>query len=179
MKLKLNNVRLSFPSLFEKAQFNGVETKFEATFLLNKQDDADQIEKIEQAIDKIAKDHFKGKPPKGIKLCLADGDEKDYDGYENHMSFKAASNKRPTLIDRDKTPLAESDGVLYAGCYVNAIVDFWVQDNQYGKRINSNLLGVQFYRDGDEFGSGDSTDVANDFDSFDDFDENDDSDDIF
>ena len=104
---------------------------------------------------------------------MADGDEKDYDGYENHMSLKAASNKRPTLIDRDKTPLAEEDGVLYAGCYVNAIVDFWVQDNQYGKRINSNLLGVQFFKDGDEFGAGD-TDVTNDFESFDDFDDDDD-----
>ena len=173
MKLKLNNVRLSFPSLFKKAEFNGVETKFEATFLLHKEDQADLIAKVEKQIDTIANDHFKGKVPKGLKICLADGDEKDYDGYENHMSLKAAANKRPTIIDRDKTPLAEDDGVMYAGCYVNVIVDFWVQDNQYGKRINSNLLGVQFFKDGDEFGSGD-TDVTSDFDAFDDFDEDDD-----
>jgi len=174
MKIKLTNVRLSFPSLFSKAKFNDVETKFEATFLLHKEQQADLIKKLESSIDKIAAEHFKGKVPKGLKLCIADGDEKDYDGYENHMSFKAASNKRPTLIDRDKTPLAEEDGVLYAGCYVNAIVDFWVQDNQYGKRVNSNLLGVQFFKDGDEFGAGDTTDVASDFDAFDDFEDDDD-----
>lgn len=173
MKVKLQNVRLSFPSLFNKAKFNDQETKFEATFLLHKDEQADLIAKIEAQLDAVAKDHFKGKIPKGLKLCLADGDEKDYDGYENHMSLKAASNKRPTIIDRDKTPLAEDDGVVYAGCYVNAIVDFWVQDNSWGKRINSNLLGVQFFKDGDGFGAGD-TDVTNDFESFDDFEDDDD-----
>ena len=173
MKVKLQNVRLSFPSLFNKAKFNDQETKFEATFLLHKDEQADLIAKIEAQLDSVAKEHFKGKVPKGLKLCLADGDEKDYDGYENHMSLKAASNKRPTIIDRDKTPLAEDDGVVYAGCYVNAIVDFWVQDNSWGKRINSNLLGVQFFKDGDGFGAGD-TDVTNDFESFDDFEDDDD-----
>jgi hypothetical protein len=173
MKVKLQNVRLSFPSLFNKAKFNDQETKFEATFLLHKDEQADLIAKIEAQLDAVAKEHFKGKVPKGLKLCLADGDEKEYDGYENHMSLKAASNKRPTIIDRDKTPLAEDDGVVYAGCYVNAIVDFWVQDNSWGKRINSNLLGVQFFKDGDGFGAGD-TDVTNDFDAFDDFEDDDD-----
>ena len=173
MKLKLQNVRLSFPSIFSKAKFNNEETKYEATFLLHKDDQAELIAKIQKQIDVVASDHFKGKVPKGLKLCLADGDEKDYDGYENHMSLKAASNKRPTIIDRDKTPVAEEDNIVYAGCYVNAIVDFWVQDNSWGKRINSNLLGIQFYKDGDSFGSGD-IDVTGDFDAFDDFDEDDD-----
>ena len=42
-KFTLKNVRLSFPSLFQKAVFNGTETKFEATFLLNKEEHADII----------------------------------------------------------------------------------------------------------------------------------------
>jgi hypothetical protein len=37
MKIKLQNVRLSFPSLFQKAVFEGKEGKFEATFLLDKE----------------------------------------------------------------------------------------------------------------------------------------------
>ena len=35
-KMILKNVRLSFPSLFKKAEFDGVATKFEATFLVDK-----------------------------------------------------------------------------------------------------------------------------------------------
>ena len=36
MKIKLNNVRLSFPSIWRKSVYNGEETKFEATFLIDK-----------------------------------------------------------------------------------------------------------------------------------------------
>jgi len=30
----------------------------------------------------------------------------------------------------------------------------WAQDNQFGKRVNAELLGVQFVRDGEPFGGG-------------------------
>lgn len=162
-KIQLRNVRLSFPSIFNRASFNGESGKFEATFLLNKETQSDQIEKLEQAIEQAIKE-AKVKVPKD-KLCLKDGDDFEYDGYAGHMAFKASSNKRPTIIDRDKTPLVEDDGKPYAGCYVNAIVDIWVQNNSYGKRANGNLFGIQFYADGEAFGAGD-VDVTDEFDDF-------------
>lgn len=164
-KIQLKNVRLSFPSIFKRSDFNGEQGKFEATFLLNKETQSDQIEKLEAAIEQAIKD-AKIKVPSD-KRCLKDGDDFEYDGYEGHMAFKASSNKRPTVIDRDKTPLAEDDGRPYAGCYVNAIVDIWVQNNSYGKRANGNLFGIQFVKDGEPFGSGD-VDVTDDFDEVDD-----------
>lgn len=164
-KIKLEKVRLSFPSLFQKAEFNGQVGKFEASFLMSKETQKELIAKIDAIIDAESKE-AKIKRPPATKVCLRDGDEVDYDGYEGMMSIKAASNRRPTIVDRDKSPLIEEDGVLYAGCYVNAIVDFWVQNNQYGKRVNCNLLGVQFHSDGDSFGAG-NTDVTDDFDDFD------------
>lgn len=167
-KIQLKNVRLSFPSIFKRADFNGQEGKFEATFLLNKETQADQIAKIEKAID-AAVAEAKVKVPSD-KRCLKDGDDFDYDGYAGHMAFKASTNRRPTVIDRDKTPLVEDDGKPYAGCYVNAIVDIWVQNNSYGKRANGNLFGIQFVKDGDAFGAGD-VDVTDEFDAFDDEDD--------
>ena len=163
-KIKLSNVRLSFPSIFKRATFQGVEGKFEATFLLNKKTQADQIEKLQAAIDKAIAE-AKIKVPED-KRCLKDGDESDYDGYEGNWSLKAANTKRPTIINRDKTPLVEDDEVIYAGCYVNAIIDFWVQNNKYGKRVNANLYGVQFFKDGEPFGMG-PVDVTDDFDDLD------------
>jgi hypothetical protein len=164
-KIKLVNVRLSFPSLFNRSTFEGKEGKFEATFLLNKETDAATIKKLDDAIKAAIKE---AKIKVGAdRLCLKDGDDSEYDGYENHMSFKAASSKRPTLINRDKTPIVEDDDVLYAGCYVNAIVDLWVQNNNYGKRINANLYGVQFVKDGEAFGNA-PQDVTGDFDELDD-----------
>jgi hypothetical protein len=77
--------------------------------------------------------------------------------YLSHLS---------TLINRDKSPVVESDEVIYAGCYVNASVDIWIQDNNFGKRVNGNLHGVQFVRAGEPFGAGD-VDALEDFEALD------------
>lgn len=69
-------------------------------------------------------------------------------------------------FNRDKTPVVEDDEVLYAGCYVNAIIDLWVQNNGFGKRVNANLYGIQFVKDGEQFGAG-AVDVFDDFDDLD------------
>ena len=164
-KFKLNNVRLSFPSLFKRSAFDGQEGKFEATFLVNKESQAKLITEIESKIALIQKDNKVKISPD--KICLKDGDFVAYDGYEGCMSIKAGANRRPTVIDRDKTPLVEDDGKPYAGCYVNAVLELWFQNNNFGKRVNCNLLGVQFSKDGDSFGAGD-TDVSDDFDAFED-----------
>ena len=49
-KIQLKNVRLSFPSIFKRSEFNGEQGKFEATFLLNKETQSDQIAVIQNAI---------------------------------------------------------------------------------------------------------------------------------
>jgi hypothetical protein len=166
-KLKLQNVRLSFPSLFNKAVFNGNVTKYEGTFLMPK--GSPQHKQTQDAIDAFIAEKFQGKAPKGLKItCFTDGDEKDYDGYEGQMALKGGSTKRVLLIDKDKTPLVEEDGRLYAGCYVNAIVEFWYSDHPLGgKQILGNLLGVQFAKDGDSFGDNTGASI-DDFDELDD-----------
>ena len=165
-KIKLSNVRLSFPSLFRKAVFSGEETKFEATFLIDKSSQADKIAEIDAAIKALVKDALKGAKLPADKICLRDGDDVDYAGYANHMSIKASTSKRPMVLDRDRSPLAEDDNRIYAGCHVNAILELWAQNNQWGKRINANLLGVQFFKDGEPFSDG-VTATADDFDAFD------------
>lgn len=171
-KIKLHNVRLSFPSLFRKATFGGDETKYEATFLLDKTKDADKIKEINDAIADVSKEKHKGKTPPADKLCFKDGDTIDYDGYAGHMSIKASSTKRPMVIGQDRSPLTEDDGKPYAGCYVNAIIELWGQDNQFGKRVNANILAVQFAKEGQPFGDGvtasidDFDDVPVDMDDF-------------
>ena len=167
MKIKLNNVRLSFPSLFKRAVFNGEEGKFEATFLINKTEQADLVEKIKSAIADKIKNDLKGAKLGADKICLKDGDDVEYDGYAGHVSIKASNNKRIPVFNKDKSPLVEDDNIIYAGCYVNAIVELWAQDNSWGKRINANLLGVQFAKDGEPFGDGASA-SADDFDFIDD-----------
>lgn len=164
-KIKLPNVRLSFPSLFKTEVYNEEDTgKFTATFLLDKTTHAELIAKLEAAAKSaLVEKYGEGKIPKGFKMPFVDGDDKDYDGYAGQVSIKAASKRRPVLYDRNKSPVVESDGVFYAGCYVNAVVDFWVMDNKYGKKVLCNLMGVQFSKHGDPFGS-DGDDCMDDFD---------------
>lgn len=159
MDMTITNARLSFPHLFEPAaESNQPNAKmvYSASFLLKKDDPT--INKIREAIYKTAEEKW-GEKANGILMklyannlvCLRDGDLKDYDGYEGCMFVASKNKNRPLLIDRDRSILGQSDGKPYAGCYVNAKVSFWAQDNQYGKRINCSLLGVQFVKHGDSF----------------------------
>ena len=164
----IKNARLSFPSLFSKASFNGVEGKYEATLLFPKTD-RKTYDAIMDGIEACKKSN---KLKVGAdKLCIKDGDDIEYDGYEGMWAVKASNGKRPTVINRDKTPLVEDDEIVYAGCYVNAIIDMWGQNNQYGKRVNANLLGIQFVKDGEPFGDGGKTADADEFDELDEEDE--------
>lgn len=169
MKVLLKNVRLSFPSLFTTEVYGGADTeKYAATFLISKSDKK-TIQTIEDACQQALKEKYGDKIPKGFKLPLVDGDDKEYDGYTNHFSIKATTKKRPTLVNRDKTPIVEEDGIIYAGCYVNASIDIWVMDNSYGKKVLASLNAIQFVKDGEAFGNGSSG--ADDFESLDDDDD--------
>jgi len=171
MKLLLKNVRLSFPSLFKTEQYAGEDTgKFAATFLIPKSD-VKAVKAIEDACAAALKEKFGDKIPKGFKLPIQDGDEREYQGYADHVCIKASTKKRPTLVNRDKTPIVEEDGILYGGCYVNASLDVWVMDNSYGKKVLASLNAIQFVKDGEPFASGSN--------GADDFDELEDEDDVF
>lgn len=162
-KILLKNVRISFPSIFQKAVFDGTVGKYECTFLIDKSD-----EKLKAQLDAAIAEVIKASGIKvaGDKICLKNGDDSTYDGYAGTWSLKAANSKRPTLINRDKSPIIEDDELLYAGAYCNAVIDFWVMNNAFGKRVNANLHGIQFVKHGEPFGAG-NIDVFDDFDDLD------------
>lgn len=170
MKLKLSNVRLAFPQLFEAKTVNGEgKPAFSATFLLDPTHPG--IKEINAAIEAVAKEKW-GAKAEGIlkaaraadKVALHNGDLKaNYAGFEGNFYVSARNATRPLVINADKSPLTEQDGKPYAGCYVNASIDVWAQDNNYGKRVNASLGGVQFFKDGDAFVGGGAADES-DFD---------------
>lgn len=172
MKIAIQNARLAFPNLFTAEQFNGQgEFKYGCSLLLEPGNPA--IKAIEEAIEKVGSEKW-GKTWPAVKKssnakdlnCLHDGDLKaKYAGFEGNMyvSASAPEDKRPTVVDRNRSPLTAKDGKIYGGCYVNAFVVLWAQDNQYGQRVNAQITGVQFLRDGDSFGGGASAASADDF----------------
>lgn len=164
--IKLTNVRLSYPNLFvAKAQEEGKEPKFSATFLLDKKQHAAQITQVEKLIERTALDFFKKKVPLG-KKCLRDGNDKsDKEGYGDEVMFVNSSNtKRPVVVDADKSALGPQDSRPYAGCYVNAIIRLFAYDHpKGGKGVSASLQAIQFVKDGDSFGAG-TVDVDTAFD---------------
>ena len=172
MKLKLNNVRLSYPSLFEaKAGPDGGEPAFSASFILSKQDNATELGTMKNGIFAVAEEAWgkgnvkwnghvlnvkSGGKVVVAKVCLRDGAEKASDGYGDAvMFFSARSKTQPPVVDKNPSvALTKNSGKPYAGCMVNASVRLWAQDNNFGKRINASLNAVQFASDGEGFGEG-------------------------
>jgi len=168
--LLIKKVRLSYPSLFKATGFEGQEPKFSATFLIEKGSSVQ--EQIEAEINSVAEETFgKGyaailkKQNTSQRQLLKDGDEKlnkdgeQADGYANMVYIKGSNKQKPKVVDRDRTELQETDGKPYGGCYVNAQIDIWPQNNKFGKFINVKLLAVQFWEDGDSFGAASVADV--------------------
>src|SRR5574343_182448 len=161
MKMMLNNVRLAFPRLWKARAFEDGEPTFGALLILTPDNPA--IAQLEKAFTVVAKEKWAEKAPAILKtmktqdrLCLHDGSTKaQYSGFEGNMFVSANSKGRPSIFDRNRAPLSEEDGKPYSGCYVNASIELWPQDHpKYGKRINAQLRGVQFFADGDAFAAG-------------------------
>lgn len=158
----IKNVRLSFPALAQAkagTDKNGQpqgEPTFSAVFLLDKKTNAADIKLLEAAVATAKKEKWQGKPVNLIGKSIRDGSEKAAtDGYGDDIVFISARNKRrPLLVDRNLSALDPNDARLFAGCYVNAEVSVWAQDNAYGKRINWSLNKVQYVREGEPFGEG-------------------------
>lgn len=174
MSVKLLNVRLAFPNLFTpKAGDNG-DLKFSAAFIFPREHPA--MPEIIAAMRAAAAEKW-GEPKAdemlaslkaGNRLAVHDGDSKTkYDGYKGNLFMNASNKVRPLVIGGGadgKAPLVETDGKPYSGCYVNAMVSFWAQDNKYGQRINASLMGVQFLKDGERLAGGETA-SADDFDA--------------
>jgi Enterobacter phage Enc34, ssDNA-binding protein len=165
-KVFLTNVRLAFANIFEaKAAAAEAEPRYSACFILDPA--SDNAKKLDKAVLAVATEKWKDKATAVLKKLVEDNrmsyvrsDKTDkngevYEGFEGSYSISASNKRRPSIFDRDPAhQLVAADGRPYSGCYVNALITVWAQDNQYGRRINAELNGVQFVGDGDAFGAG-------------------------
>jgi len=102
-----------------------------------------------------------------------------YNGFEGMFTLgtRTGTNKpRPNAFDKygkligapspedlsaaDKAKITQ---VLYDGCRANLKVEFWAQDNKFGRRINCSLLGAMFAGEGKNFSGGAGPAGADDF----------------
>ena len=155
-RIKLNDVRLSYPSLFRKTVHPkagpNAKLRYEATFILDKEQNAKEIENIKSHINELITEN-KLSPNKLSNICFKDGDDQDREEYKNKYTLIARTENKFPIVGKDgKTPIDEDNNLFYAGCYVSAYVSFYLYNNA-SSGISANLLAIQFKKDGTPFGA--------------------------
>lgn len=166
MKIALKDVRLSFPELYVPREFKKGDgrPRYSSKFLIEEGSANDKA--IQKAINETAEEklgkNFKKILDKwrGQKLqwCYRESDMEDTEDMEGVWELSAhrpGVNKSgvanpPKIVDRAKQELTAESGKPYAGCYVNAVVDFWIQEGE-NPGLRCGFSVVQFYRDGEAF----------------------------
>lgn len=186
----LKRARLSFPKIWKKeAATDDAEPKFGASFLMDPTtpEGKQNIRACKQAIEEVMLEKFKRKVTlKPGREGMRSGDDEisdktgePYVGYEGMMVVTAKNKNKFPIVDRRKRPVSEEDDVIYAGCYVNAVIRFYAIEGKEkgGNGIFASLEALQFAADGEAFG-GSTVDVDDYFDDFGDDDEGVEDDDL-
>lgn len=176
MEIMLKNVRIAFPALDKPESMGDGEPAFQAKFII--EPGSALAKELDAAMAQVAKDQWKDKADivmeslkEDKKLCFVHGPYKNkktgepYLGFAGMWSLSSRKKQQPTIFDqfgKQVTDPAKIRSLIYSGCYVNAKVDIWAQDNRYGRRINAALQGVMFAADGEAFG-GSAPATADDF----------------
>jgi hypothetical protein len=144
--------RLSFPNLFEpKADDKGV-MKYGCAMLFPKSADLSALKAAASAAGEKKWGADRTKWPKPLRTPFRDGNEKEYDGYKDHIYVGCSSSTKPGMVDHAVKPITDPS-VLYAGCYCRATVAAYGYDKNGNKGIAFSLHNVQKLRDGAPFGS--------------------------
>lgn len=141
---------ISFPHLFEPDSYLGNE-RYRATFLIDQ--GAEVLDQLRDSYKNVRIAMWGDEQPDNVGVCFGNDDDR----YPGQVFLKASAkpDKRPTVVNRDKTPIVKDDNIIYGGAIVNAFVTLWAHDHPANKRVNCNLLAVQFVRDGERLGGGD------------------------
>jgi len=132
--------------------------KYQASFIL--ESDSDAAAEIKAVAKVLKKDHWPSGPGKMKGYCFTqypdeqpdDEDEQVNEEYLAKFVVSASESSPPQVINLAGAPVAENaPGAPYAGCICIGWISLWTQDNEHGKRVNANLVAVQFSDDGDKF----------------------------
>jgi hypothetical protein len=171
--------RLSFPNIVDpqtKVNDKGeTQTSYNCDLIFPQNDPG--FAKFMQTYAAMAQDKWKENAQAAMQRiqsdrktrCYGDGSEKAsqktfqiHPGYAGNVFISARSSRQPQIIDIDGKPVDPTNTMqlravaskLYGGCYVNAVIKPWLQQNTAGIGVRCDLVAIQFNRDGEAFGAG-------------------------
>lgn len=156
--VKFVDVYLSYPHLHEPYRGKGAKAgeqqgKYGAKFCFDRNNPENRKDAItiHAKIQEMAKKSFKQGLP-ADRYCLRDGKQLGDDMHKFYV-LSASETTKPLCVDRRRNIVTAEDELFYPGCKVNGTIRLWVQDSKdWGKRINANLVGVQFYAHSESWG---------------------------
>lgn len=158
-KVITNEVRLSFPHLFEAyANQPGQQAKFSSTILIPKTDVTTKAKidaAIQSAIQQGMSKSWSGVKPPIVPTPLHDGDGvRPSDGSafgeecRGHWVMTASSKQPPQVVDQALNPIM-SQTEIYAGVYARVSLNFFAYNSNGRKGVGCGLNNVQKLRDGE------------------------------
>lgn len=160
----VKKVWLSYPNLWEDKLKERTDPKtgekipkrFSASGIMPIATHKKEIIALKNYLRDLCREHF-GMEVDPSNLCLRDGKYQPGDEYKSawYLATGNTLERPPQTVDRNPSKeVTFKDHKLYPGALVNIMFKLWIQNNDYGKKINANLLIVQFVDDGKEFGEG-------------------------
>lgn len=177
-QIMLKNIRMAFPALATPQALGDGEPAYGAKFVV--QPKSEHLKQLDAAIREVAAEKWGEKADNIVDMLTEDGKVcfvkkvyksrktgEAYAGFEGayYLSARNASTQ-PTVFNEYGEQLekkADIERKGYSGAIVNASVDVWAQDNQWGRRINCTLRGVMTTGEGDNLGGGAAPASASDF----------------
>lgn len=176
--LLLKSKVIAFPALAEAQAIGEGEPAYGGRLVIDPNDP--DVAAIEKAMEEVAVAKWKDDGKAILAMLKEEGKVaferkpyrskktgKVYTGFEGMFNLGARNAKaQPSVFDEygnQLTTKAAIESKIYSGCLVHPKVEFWAQDNSYGRRINCSLLGVMFAGDGERFGGGAAPASADDF----------------
>lgn len=191
-KVNLKNVRVAWLHVFKKKPGSKPDEKpaFRMDIIIDKEDRRN-LGLLEDAALEVMTEAFKDekvadrwlKKYSGLEghidrdCAIKDGDERDNvdENYEGKIYVTSKSFKQPRIKTSEGEDVIEVDGEIetvdgdepegqipYGGCFCNVSIELWGQNNDKGKGLRCNLLGLKFVDDGEAFGGSGSGETATD-----------------
>jgi hypothetical protein len=165
--IKIENVRFSFPHLDKPYAGKNADEKSKPKYglvsMLGKTTHKEVKALIDERIAELLKEGKIAKMPMKDKFCR-DGDEEKEAVYEGHWIVSSREERKPAVRNRRGELVSEPRDIadlIEGGYWGHVLVRPWLQDNDYGKKVNAGLVGVQHVKDDETFGEGriDDTDA--------------------
>lgn len=161
--IKVENVRFSYPHLdkpfagkAKNDEGKAATPKYGIVGMLPKKTHAEAKELIVEAMNALmqANECPKLAPEKKF---MRNGDDQDEAVYSGHWTVSAREERAPSVRDKRGQLITDPKKIadlIEGGYWGHILIRPWFQDNDYGKRINAGLVGVQHIKDDETFGEG-------------------------